>query len=133
VLGNKVVVQVSWVFLSLIIAGGHRRALDVQCPAFLVLAPPPLHGGLQIGVEAVDLVMIIQNENVYKSCFRVISKLERTLQQQRVQLDGIPRPYGLELDTEIRTYSPAMQLGIAARVRHCLPGRGQPRCARQQR
>src|ERR1700724_2167756 len=27
-----------------------------------------------------------------KSCFRVISNLERTLQQQRVQLDGMPRP-----------------------------------------
>ena len=43
-----------------------------------------------------------------KSCSRVISNLERTLQPQRVQLDGMPQAgTDWKMDTEILTYSRA--------------------------
>jgi hypothetical protein len=85
-----------WSDISLPEMGIHcRTANGWSAPQFITISGGSW--GLQIGVEAVDLVMIIQNENLCKSCFRVISILERTLQQRRVQLDGIPRPYGLEV------------------------------------
>ena len=67
-----------------------RTANGWSAPAFITISGGSW--GLQIGVEAVDVVLIIQNEKGMQRLLRVIFKLVETRQRRRVQLDGMPRP-----------------------------------------
>ena len=67
-----------------------RTANGWSAPAFFAITGGSW--GLQIGVEGVDLVMIIQNERACSICWPANSNLERTPRRQPDRLDVMLRP-----------------------------------------
>jgi len=66
-----------------------RTANGWSAPAFITISGGSW--GLQIGVEAVDVVLIIQNEKGMQKLPTATSRSEGTLPQRRAPLDGMLR------------------------------------------